>query len=57
MEQIAGSLSDPTSPVATGILGAANEMDAVLCTLTGQQPAAVCSSAGVRAGAARLGLG
>jgi hypothetical protein len=57
MEQIAGSLSDPTSPVTAGILGAANEMDAVICTLTGQQPSTVCSSSGVRAGAARLGLG
>ena len=57
MEQISGSLSDPTVTVTLGILGAANQLDAVICTLTGQQPAAVCSSPGVRAGAARLGLG
>jgi hypothetical protein len=57
IEQIAGSLSDPAAPATLGILGAANELDAVICTLTGQQPTAVCTSPGVRAGAARLGLG
>ena len=57
MEQIAGALSDPTAPTTIAILGAANEVDAAVCALTGQQPAAVCGAPGVRAGAARLGLG
>jgi len=57
MEQIAGSLSDPTAPATVAILGAANELDAVICGLTGQRPASVCDTAGVRAGAARLGPG
>ncbi|HET6876069.1 MAG TPA: DUF929 family protein [Jatrophihabitans sp.] len=54
-EQIAAALSDPSSPIAQGVLGAANALTAAMCTLTGQQPGAVCSSPGVRAAAATLG--
>lgn len=56
MAQVATDLSDPTSPVAQAILGAANELTAAVCATTGETPARVCRSAGVRAGAARLGL-
>jgi hypothetical protein len=56
MGQIAADLSDPTSPVAEAIVGAANELTAAICATTGQQPASVCRSSGVRAGAVRLGL-
>jgi hypothetical protein len=57
MSQIAGDLSEPTSPVAQVIVGAANELTAALCTTTNEKPTRVCHSAGVRAGATRLGLG
>jgi hypothetical protein len=56
MAQIATDLSDPTSPVAEAILGAANELTAGICATTNEKPAVVCRSAGVRAGALRLGL-
>lgn len=52
--QIVADLSNPASPVAQAILGQANQMTAAICTLTDQQPAAVCSSAGVKAGATKL---
>jgi hypothetical protein len=42
--QIANDLRDPASPVAKGILGTANYMTTALCGLTGDQPAAVCTS-------------
>jgi hypothetical protein len=56
MEQIAADLSDPTSPVAQAVLGAANEVTAAVCATTGGKPGTVCRSSGVRAGASRLGL-
>ena len=56
MSQIAADLSDPTSPVANAVLGAANEITAAICTTTGEKPGPVCTSPGVRAGALRLGL-
>lgn len=52
---VAGDLSDPTSPVAVAVDGAANELTATICALTGGRPADVCQSAGVDAGAARIG--
>lgn len=52
--QIANALSDPSSPIAQSVVGAANGITAVMCTLTGQQPGAVCTSPGVRAAAATL---
>lgn len=42
--QIAARLRDPASPVAKGALGTANYMTAAICGLTGDQPAAVCTS-------------
>jgi hypothetical protein len=42
--QIAADLRNPASPVAKGILGTANYMTAAICGLTGDQPAAVCTS-------------
>jgi hypothetical protein len=42
--QVAGDLHNPASPVAKGILGTANYMTAAICGLTGDQPAAVCTS-------------
>jgi hypothetical protein len=56
MAQIATDLSDPTSPVAEAVIGAANELTAAVCATTNEKPTTVCRSAGVRAGAIRLGL-
>jgi hypothetical protein len=53
--QVAADLATPTDPVAMAIDGAANELTAAICQTTGQRPAAVCHSAAVAAGAARLG--
>ena len=47
--QIADALRDPDSKVAAAIDGTANILTADLCRLTGQKPASVCSSSGVRA--------
>ncbi len=43
-EQIVAALSDPTSPVAKSIDGAANTITAAICQTTGGKPANVCSS-------------
>ncbi len=53
--QVATALSDPTSPVAQSVDGAANVVTAAVCATTQQQPAAVCGSAGVQAAAKTLG--
>ena len=47
--QIASALSDPTNPVTQAIIASANEQSAAFCVLTNNKPAAVCSSAGVKA--------
>lgn len=43
-DQVADALSNPTSPIAQAIGGAANAFTALLCKLTGDQPANVCVS-------------
>jgi hypothetical protein len=40
--QISDDLSNPSSPVAKGVLGAANTITAAICNLTAGQPANVC---------------
>ncbi len=45
VEQIARTLSDPSSPITRAVGGAANALTTVLCQLTGGQPGAVCVSA------------
>ena len=52
--QVAAALSQPKSTIALGIVGSANLITAKLCTLTGNKPAAVCSSKAVRTAAAAL---
>ena len=42
--QIAGSLSDPSNPIAKGVDGAANTLVAAICSLTDGQPSNVCSA-------------
>ena len=43
-DQIAAALSNPDSPIAKAVNGSANAITAVLCQLTSNQPANVCSS-------------
>jgi hypothetical protein len=52
--QIVADLSDPSNANTQQIIGSANILTAALCQQTGQQPAAVCGSAGVKAGATAL---
>ncbi|MGV1007112.1 MAG: DUF929 family protein [Dermatophilaceae bacterium] len=52
--QIADALSDPSTPTAQGINGAANVLTAQICKSTNQQPSNVCTSPGVVAAAAKL---
>ena len=49
MQQIAAALRDPKSTIAQNVLGSANSITATICRLTGNKPAAVCTSSGVRA--------
>lgn len=48
-QQIADSLSDPSSDSATDIDASANIMTAAICRLTAGRPGSVCSSPGVKA--------
>jgi thiol-disulfide isomerase/thioredoxin len=52
--QIAAALSDPNSAIAKGAIGAANVITAAICKVTKNAPSAVCTSAGVTAGATAL---
>jgi hypothetical protein len=52
--QIGADLSNPSSAVAKGILGAANYLTAAICKVTGDQPASACTPA-VKALEAKLG--
>jgi hypothetical protein len=56
-EQVASALSDPGSPVAKAVDGAANALTAAICNVTKGSPAGVCDTAGVRAAAQRLAGG
>ena len=53
-DQIATAVSDPSTPIARGIDGAANVITAALCTLTAGQPGAVCTRTGVQAASKSL---
>lgn len=53
---IATGLSDPRAPATQAIVAAANYLSATICEADGEQPARVCTSAGVRAAASALGL-
>ncbi|MBA3826032.1 MAG: DUF929 family protein [Ktedonobacterales bacterium] len=43
-DNISGTLTDPTNPIALKILGNANYLTAAVCTLTKDQPASVCKT-------------
>jgi hypothetical protein len=48
-DQVAAALSDPSSPVTQGIVGAANVITATICILTDDQPSNVCGNSAVAA--------
>jgi len=54
--EIAAALSDPSSDIAKAVVANANVLTAAICEATGNKPA-VCTSAGVQAGAAALAKG
>ena len=54
--EIAAALSDPSSDIAKAVVANANVLTAAICEATGNKPA-VCTSAGVQAGAAALAEG
>jgi hypothetical protein len=56
MGQVAASMADPADPAGRAVVGAADAIAAAICASTGGRPGPVCSSSGVRAAAARLGL-
>jgi hypothetical protein len=47
--EVAAAVNDPQSQIGRAVGGNANAMTALLCRLTGAQPAAVCSSPAVTA--------
>lgn len=52
--QIAADLHNPSSPVAQGVLGAANYITAAICKTTNNQPASVCAAPSITAVAGGL---
>jgi hypothetical protein len=42
--QIATAMKDPSTDIAKGALGTANQMTAAICKLTGNQPATACTA-------------
>jgi thiol-disulfide isomerase/thioredoxin len=52
--QVAADIRNPNSSVARGVDGTANSITAAICKITKNAPAAVCNSAGAKAGAGSL---
>jgi hypothetical protein len=52
--EVAQAMQDPTTEVAKNVDAMANIFSAIICKATDQQPAEVCTSSGVQAGAAKL---
>ena len=53
-DQIANQLDNPSSKVAQGIDGAANQITAMICKLTGNQPSDVCTAPSIQQAQAAL---
>ncbi len=53
-DQIANQLDNPDSKVAQGVNGAANQITAMICKLTGNQPSDVCTSPSIQQAQAAL---
>ncbi|MBV8951764.1 MAG: DUF929 family protein [Actinobacteria bacterium] len=51
---IGSALSDPSNPATQGIVGTANTLTAAICTLTNNQPGAVCATPAITSLEARL---
>ncbi len=54
--EIAGALSNASSPITDAIITSANYQTAALCQLTKDQPGDVCTSSGVQAAAKAMGI-
>jgi hypothetical protein len=54
MSAIAGSLSDPSNPIAQNILGTANILTAAICGMTNNQPGQVCNTPAVASAKGKL---
>jgi len=48
-DQVAAALSDPTTAISKGAIGAANAITATVCKVTGNKPANVCTNSAVQA--------
>jgi thiol-disulfide isomerase/thioredoxin len=57
VDEVAIALSDPSSPIAAAVDGAANLFTAALCQLTGNQPGSVCAAAPIPSLVSRLDHG
>ncbi len=55
-DEIAGALSNASSPITDAIITSANYQTAALCKLTNNQPGDVCMSSGVRTAAKAMGI-
>jgi Domain of unknown function (DUF929) len=55
MSAIAGSLADPSNPIAQNIDGTANILTASICQLTNNQPGQVCNTPTITAAKGKLG--
>jgi len=54
MTQIGAELHTPVDAPTQAIVSTANVISAGICKMTGGQPATVCSTAGVKAAAAKI---
>ncbi len=48
LSDIASALSDTSSPISQGAIGAANGITAAICGITDNKPAAVCGSSAIK---------
>ncbi|MGO9873145.1 MAG: DUF929 family protein [Acidimicrobiia bacterium] len=53
-DEVADALSDPSTDISKGAIGAANAITATICKVTGGQPANVCNNSAVKAIEAQL---
>ncbi len=54
-DEIASDLSNPSSDISKGAVGAANSITAAICTMTNNQPSSVCDTAMIKALQAKIG--
>ena len=56
-QQVVDAINDPTTEISKAVVGTANVITAAICQVTANAPADVCTSPGVKAGAAKLTSG